>query len=219
MSAERRILDREMQKTEEALRDMHGKVDEALAAAMECFKTRDRECLVQIVDGDETLNQLQHRVEELCFEMLATQQPVARDLRTIMTYSHIAEELERIGDHAAAIAEIALANNTSDDGPFVAQLETIGSRCREMVDQAMRAYRDRDEGLARAVGEADNEIDRLQEEFVELVIPSMCGSAEAARHGSHLLWIEHNLERVADRATNIAERVIFMASGRTVDLN
>lgn len=219
MSAERRILDREMHRVDETIETMYTRVDQALASAVECFKHRDQDCLAEIVRGDAALNHLQHQVEEMCFEILATQQPVAGDLRTIMTYSHIAEELERIGDHAAAIAGIALANNMPDDGAFVQKIETIARRCQDMVSQAMRAYRDRDEELAEAVGEADSEVDRLQEEFVELVIPSMCGSADAARHGSHLLWIEHNLERVADRATNIAERVIFMVSGRTVDLN
>jgi phosphate transport system protein len=219
MSEERRILDREMRAVEETLRDMHSLVAEALAGAINGFKDGDQATLKRIVSGDAALNEMQHRVEALCFEILATQQPVAGDLRRVMTFSHIAEELERIGDHAAAIAEIALANTTSDDARFVAKIETIATRCRGMVDQAIRAYQDRDEGLARAVGEADNEVDQLQEEFVELVIPSMCGSTEAARRGSHLLWIEHNLERVADRATNIAERVIFMVSGKTVDLN
>ncbi len=219
MSVERRILDRELHKVEEALRDMHRIVDEALAAALNGFKSRDPATLNAIVSGDEALNELQHRVEVLCFEILATQQPVASDLRRVMTFSHIAEELERIGDHAASIAAITLADRTPPMPEISEMIEGIGARCRDMLNQAMGAYGNRDEQLARAVGEADNEVDRLQEAFVEQVIPSMCGSAEAARHGSHLLWTSHNLERVADRATNIAERVIFMVSGRTVGLN
>lgn len=219
MTAERRVLDREEQALEQSLQQMYRMVDAAIAGAIDGLRLGDTAVLRALVQTDAEINEYQQQIEETCFEMLATQQPVASDLRNIIAASHIADELERMGDHAAAIAEISSTVDGRGDPALVARIEDIATRCRSMLRNAMRAYTSRDEPLAYAVGKADDTVDRLQIEFLEAAIPAMVGSEAAVRGGAQMLWIEHNLERIADRATNIAERAIFVITAKLVDLN
>lgn len=219
MTAERRVLDREKRQVEETLLAMHALVDQALAQVMTSIATGVAPDVEALRRGDGEINHYQHRIEEMCFLIIATQQPVASDLRAIISDTHIAQELERIGDHVVAMGSLLEAPAADEESDLRQRLHDIAERCRAMLNDAMAAYRERDEPQALAVGAADDEVDRLQDAFAEAVVPTLARSEASARRGTRLLWIDHNLERIADRATNIAERVIFMVSGRTLDLN
>ena len=158
-------------------------------------------------------------VEQECLEALALQQPVARDLREILASLQIAGELERIADHAKDIAAIVLGMDASQfDGPMarIAEMEDL---CQDMLTRVMEAFENRDAKLARAAADTDNEIDDLDEQAVSSLMMRLMTEPDVRMHATHLLWIAYHLERIGDRVTNIAERVVFMVNAETPDLD
>ena len=151
--------------------------------------------------------------------MLAQQAPVARDLRVIVSVLSIVGELERIGDHAEGIGRIVIM---MADEPLVKPLVDIplmAERARQMLRDSLTAFTERDVPAARRVGEADDEVDALQEHVYHDLIEIMLRDPSAVLPCTHLLWVSHNLERIADRATNVAERAVFMATGAQTEMN
>jgi phosphate transport system protein len=212
----RHILDQELAALDANILKLTSMVDEAILLAMKALYDRDTNLAHQVIVGDESVNLLRYEIEEECFRILATQQPTATDLRTVIAATHLAVELERIGDHAAGIARLVERLNEEEAFDSLHKLPKMADRCREMVQEAVQAFIKRDARQADRLFKRDDKLDKHYNKLVNETLPEMTNN-DYIRRATFLLWVGHNLERIGDRATNIAERVIFMKTGHFVE--
>lgn len=191
----------------------------ALDQAMVSLEAQAAEVAQAVVDADATLNTLRRLVERECLQVLALQQPVARDLREIIASLQIAGELERIGDHAKDVAKIVLGMDAGDFSGPMDRIAEMAALCNEMLERVMEAYINRDEDQACSAAEQDRQLDDLDQEAVASLMMRLMSAPDTGMHATHLLWIAYHLERVGDRVANIAERVVFMVSADTPELS
>ncbi len=189
------------------------------SAGLQSFLERDAELAAEVIAGDTLTNELRYRIEKRCYALLATEQPVASDLRTIVAVLSIVGELERIGDHGKRIAW--LGRRMSADAPPIPGdgLSQMGQAALTMLDRALQAFARRDVALAREVCAADDHVDALYKQTFNVTLSYMLESPRAISTGTYTIQVGHELERVADRATNIAERVIYIQTGDLIELN
>lgn len=192
---------------------------QAMEKASDALMSQSAQLAQEVVDDDAKINAMMRVVEQECLEALALQQPVARDLREVVASLQVAGELERIADHAKDIAAIVLGMDGSQfDGPM-AHLAEMEDLCQDMLTRVMEAFENRDIALARAAADTDNQVDDLDEQTVSSLMMKLMTGPDVGMHATHLLWIAYHLERVGDRITNIAERVVFMVNAETPDLD
>lgn len=218
MTTPHRLLARAEGKVHQNLFTMTERAHEALEQAMDALKTQDATVAQQVVESDLQQNHLMRIIERECLEILATLEPKAGDLREVVASLQIASELERIADHAKDIAKIVLEMDGSDFSGPMDRIAAMGDLCQDMLTQVMEAYENLDVDLARHVAEHDRDVDELDEAAVSSLLMQLMTSADTTMHATHLLWIAYHLERIGDRATNIAERVTFMVTADTPDL-
>lgn len=219
METHDRQLDRDEADVKNMVILLYREVEKALQVAIDCLLGCDLETARFVVSNDKLINQLQRLIEEECIATIARQQPMAKDLRDLVSEMAIASELERIGDYAAGIAEIILRMNAKPHPDFVGAIESMGQECLNMLSGVMKAYKILDEDIARKLAARDQQIDQGERRITTIVLDHMCDHPQDIESGTYALWIVHSIERVADRATNIAERIVYMASGEMVDLN
>lgn len=213
------LYERELAEIEEDMLVLAGMVGRAIDRSIESLKNRDVSLAHQVVLDDVEVNRKRYETEEKCLDLLATQQPLAGDLRSIVAVLHVIVDLERMGDHAEGIAKVAIM--LADEPPLkpyidIPRMATIAS---EMLDQSLIAFRTRDIVLARQVSARDDEVDALYDQVYKELIVYMINDPKTIERATHVTWIAHNLERIADRVTNICERVIYMVSGHIEELN
>jgi phosphate transport system protein len=215
----RELLDRELRAITDAALTMGEAVEDAIRGAVEALATGDAELAARVVDGDLRVNEMQREVSSLITTAIATQQPVARDLRFLLALDHVGYELERIGDHAKSAAKHAriLANEPPLDGH--AALPEIGDLAVRQLHAILQALVAVDEDGARRVAAVDDEIDERYHAAFERLLALMRADAANVERGTRLLLVAHDLERIGDRVTNIAEDVVFLARGEIEDLN
>ena len=219
MTATRRILESDEQDLKDDLVEMYRLASIALDKALQSLMKYDADTAKQVISEDKLINQLQHKIENHCIRTIALQQPVASDLRKLMSDIFISMELERIADHAAAIAGIALKFEATPVTRYIQPVSEMGDKCKTMLNDVMQAYDESDESLARKAAGMDDEIDSAEQEFDDFMLREISGEAEDKVECTYLLWIAHNLERIGDRATNIAERVVYINTSETLELN
>ena len=213
----RTAFERELQELEERLEDLGRMVEEALVASVDALKRRDLEKARQIIDADRATNERRLAIEHETLVMIATQQPMAVDLRTLAAVLEIASELERIGDYAKGIARITIKMGTE---PFVKPLIDIprmAEKARYMLHRALQAFFERDVESARAIPMEDDEMDSLYDQIFRELTTYIIVDPKLVNRATYLIWVAHNLERAADRVVNICERVIFMVTGEVVE--
>jgi phosphate transport system protein len=213
------MLDRELQKIQDNILRMGSMVEKATQRSIKALKERNVDLARQIIADDEKINLLRYHVEEQCLTVIATQQPVAGDLRTIIAAMHIAVEMERMGDHAAGIAQLAVR---MADEPLLKPLIDVPRMADiacEMLHASMDAFLDRDEMAAEAISDRDDEVDTLHEQVYRELLTYMLQDPRNINRATFLLWVSHNLERTADRVKNICERVVFMTTGKLKKLD
>ncbi len=215
----RRYFDDQIQGLLEDLLAMGQKVGDSIKRAIEALASQDVDLARAIVADDEQINLLQHDIDEKCLVLLATQQPMASDLRAILAISNIAAELERIGDYTEGIGNLALKLAGQPLLKPLIDIPRMAEESRRMLASSLEAFARHDVALARAVGDADDLVDALYDQVYRELLLFMIDDPRTIRQATYLLWVAHNLERIADRTTNIAERVVFMHSGEIVDLN
>ena len=213
---QRSILDKEIRAINDDILRLTGEVDAAIDGAMTALYSRDLSLAQEVITGDEAINLLRYEIEEECIRLLATQQPAAIDLRTIVAATHLAVELERIADHAAGIARLVARMEGEDEIDTLHKLPKMANRARDMLQQVIEAYVNNDAALAQAIIRLDDKIDRQYAKLFQETVKEMQDD-DYIRRATYLLWVGHNLERIGDRATNIAERVIFMVTGEFVE--
>jgi phosphate transport system protein len=216
--ATRRELDNALNQLRNMLFRMEALVGEALHRGMESLKTRDAELAQDVIRSDDPINVLRYEVEQFCVDMIATQQPVASDLRAIMGMMHSAVEMERMGDHAAGVAKVTLAVCAEPLLKPLIDLPRMAAVATEMLHEAVRALVNLDADASREIIGRDDEVDSLHDQIFRELITYMLEDTSTIRRATNLIWASHAVERFADRATNIAERTLFIASGKLEDL-
>jgi len=209
----RPTLDQALKNLQDDLLRLSSRLDAAIERALQALVNRDLNLARRVVVEDEEINQLRYQVEEACFTTLATQQPAARDLRAVMAAFSIASDLERMADHAAGIATIAI--RLGDEPPLkpLIDIPRMADVCREMVRLALGAYVARDLNQARAVAQMDDIVDNLYQQVFRELLTFMLEDPHTLARALPLFFVAHNLERIADRAVNVAERTVFITSG------
>jgi phosphate transport system protein len=215
----RTAFERELQELEKTLGDLGRMVEEALVASVDALKRRDLEKARQIIDADRATNERRLAIEHETLVVIATQQPMAVDLRTLAAVLEIASELERIGDYAKGIARITIKMGIE---PFVKPLIDIprmAEKARDMLHRALQAFFERDVESARAIPMEDDEMDSLYERIFRELTNFIIVDPKLVNRATYLIWVAHNLERASDRVVNICERVIFMVTGEVVEFD
>jgi len=194
-------------------------VEHALERAGRALEQRDTELADQVRWDDRDVNELQRQVNTEITTLIATQGPVARDVRQLLALYHAAAELERMGDYAVNIAKLAQQLAGEPETPILKQIPRMERICREQLRAAMRSLVDISEEDARGVAARDDEIDHLYNSVYEDAMQLLAVAPERARQTTHMLFAAHHLERLGDRVTNIGEDVVFLATGQVEDLN
>ena len=194
-------------------------VEKAITHAIDALRERDLEASRAVVAFDDVIDEKRFAIEESCVDLLATQQPAARDLRWVIALLHIAVELERMGDYAEGIGKISLM--MGDEPPLkpLIDIPRMAEMSISMLHRSIDALVTRDVDLAEQVCKADDEVDALHEQIYNELLLFMIKDPRSIQRATYLLWVTHDLERTADRATNIAERVIYLVTGKMLDLN
>jgi phosphate transport system protein len=215
----RKTFDQELQRLQDEVLALGSVVASAIVDSVESLARQDAEAAKRIVVQDRIVNERRFEIEADALALIATQQPMARDLRTIAAVLDIASELERIGDYAKGIARITLRIGKEPLIKPLIDLPIMATKARAMLQDAMAAFVRRDASSARAIPGTDDEIDALYNQIyrdlIALIVADPCRIDQA----NSLLWAAHNLERAADRVTNICERVIFTVSGEMVEID
>lgn len=194
-------------------------VQGVIGEGMESLKARDRALAEAIIQNDTQLNQTRYELEEQCYALLATQSPMAHDLRDILSILLIAIELERIADHAKNLAEITIFMGDEPLLKPLIDLPRMAQLCQRMLGEALDAFARGDSDAAAAVAAMDDEIDNLYKQVFRELMSYIVEDPRTVTRALNLLFAGHNLERMADRVTNIAERVIYAKTGRLEELN
>ena len=215
----RRALDREENQIKDDILRMGSLVETAIDRSVTALKQRDGALAQQIIDDDQVINKLRFQIEEECLTVIATQQPAASDLRATIAATHVAVELERMADHATGIATITLRML---DQPLLKPLIDVplmANIAREMIRGALEAFIRHDAEMARQVAMRDDVVDELYQQVFRELLTYMLEDPKNIGRATHLLWVAHNIERIADRATNLCERAIFISTGQLADLD
>jgi phosphate transport system protein len=194
-------------------------VEVAVGEATQALLEADAEIAERVISNDVEIDEVRERIEEMCFELLSLQQPVARDLRFLLSLDHVGYELERIGDHASSVAK--QVRKLAPEPPLkrYIDLPAMGELDAQLVGGILRALVDVVVDAARSVAARDDEIDTLYHRTFDEVVGLMRADPGNVERGTRILFAAHYLERIGDRVTNIAEDVVFLASGEIEDLN
>jgi phosphate transport system protein len=194
-------------------------VEEAIRAAISALEAHDADAATQVIVDDRRINEMQRAVSTLITRAIATQSPVARDLRFLLSLDHVSYELERMGDHAGSVAKQVRKLAPHPPLKRYVDLPRMGELAAQLVGDILRALVDIDVAAARAVAARDDEIDVLYHRTFDEVVGLMREDPGNVERGTRILFAAHYLERIGDRVTNIAEDVVFLASGEIEDLN
>jgi len=197
---------------------MGSMVEKAISHSIEALKKRDLALAHQIIADDVKINKKRFDIEEKCIQLIATQQPMASDLRIIICVLNLISELERIGDHAEGIADIAVM--IGDEPPLkpLIDIPRMAEKTEEMLRRSLDAFVNRDADTARQIITEDDEVDNLYDQVFRELLTFMAEDPKTITRATRLIWVAHNLERSADRVTNICERVVFIVTGKMEEI-
>ncbi len=210
----RETFDRLLRELQDEVLVMGSMVEKAIDRSMESLKKRDLELAHQVVIDDVRINQKRFEIENECIELIIGQQPMASDLRIIVAVLNIVIDLERIGDHAEGNAKIALM--IGDEPPLkpLIDLPRMADKTRDMLRRSLDSFVNHDAEDAAAICSEDDEVDQLYDQVFRELLFFMAEDPKTITRATRLIWVAHNLERSADRVTNICERVIYLVTGK-----
>ncbi len=215
----RSAYDKDLQRIQDKMLVMASMVDQAISRSVQALKNRDLEDSRRLVAEDLQINRLRFGIEDLCVQIIATQQPMASDLRVIVAILSIITDLERMGDHAEGIAKISLMIGEEPLLKPLIDIPRMADKARDMLRRSIDAFVERDAEAARKLADEDDEVDALYDQTYRELLTFMLEDPTTITRATHLLWVAHNLERIADRVTNICERVVFLVTGEMVETN
>jgi phosphate transport system protein len=197
---------------------MSSMVGKSILLSIEALKNRDLEAARHIIAEDQKVNHKRLEIEEKCIQLIATQQPMASDLRVILAGIIMTQELERIGDYAEGIAQVVLM--IGDEPPLkpLIDIPRMAEKTVDMLNRSMDAAVHRDVEAAKRITVEDDEIDNLYDQVFRELITFMIEDPKTITRATRLLWVAHNLERSADRVTNICERIVFVVTGKMEEI-
>jgi phosphate transport system protein len=219
VAAGRPTLDNEERLLSETILRMGSLVEDAIRKAAKALVDHDSAAASEIIRNDPVINELQRAITRLIAVTIATQQPVAKDLRYLLTLDHVSYELERIGDHASSLAKQVVKLAPLPPLNQYVHLPEMASRGADLLHEILRALIDGNPIEARHIAAGDDDIDRLYHATFEECVRLMQADPDNAERATRIVIASHYLERIGDRATNIAEDVVFLASGEVEDLN
>jgi phosphate transport system protein len=197
---------------------MGSMVEKAILRSMEALKERDLVKAQQIIDEDANINKKRFDIEEKCIQLIATQQPMAGDLRIIISVLNVISELERIGDHAEGTAKVALLIGNEPPLKPLVDLPRMAQKTADMLRRSMDAFIHHDIEAAKQIAAEDDDIDELYNQVFRELLSFMAEDPKTITRATRLIWVAHNLERSADRVTNICERIMFVVTGKMVEI-
>ena len=218
-SPARAALDRELEALKDDVLQLGEMTSVAIARAMESLLNRDTVLAHEVVANDAAINTKRFDIEEESLALIATQQPAASDLRAVVAAMNMVGDLERMGDHAAGIATIVLRIEEEEQIEIPPGLSSMFAMTSEMLKQALNAYAQDDAAMAHQVASMDDEIDKIYSKLFRGLMEFISEQPQMTTGALYLLFAGHNFERIADRSTNLAERVIFLGSGMMQELN
>jgi phosphate transport system protein len=197
---------------------MGSMVEKAIMSSVRALKERDLDLANQIISDDLKVNQKRFEIEEKCIQLVATQQPMASDLRVIIAVLNIISEVERIGDHAEGIAKIVLM--IGDEPPLkpLIDIPRMTEKTVDMLHRSLDVFVNHDADAARKIVAEDDDVDNLYNQVFRELLTFMAEDPRTITRATRLIWVAHNLERSADRVTNICERVVYMVTGKMEEI-
>jgi phosphate transport system protein len=216
MSLEQRHFHDELNQVKVRLLTMSGEAEAALGAAVEALIDRDHDKAKSVIAGDRLIDQMEIEIEEMCLNLLALQQPMAKDLRMLVAALKITNDLERVGDHAVNIAQSAMRVAPTRAVAPEPEIREMARLARDMLSDALEAFIRGDSSAARELVKRDDKVDALDRSLFRVLLTYMMEDPQIIGTGMELSLVSRNLERVADLATNIAEDVVFLVEGKSI---
>lgn len=215
----RQHFERELQKLQADMLVLGSMVEKAILDAVTILQRHDLEAARQLIADDRLINEKRLSIEDNCLALIAMQQPMASDLRALASVLEIATELERIGDYGKGIARITLMLGNEPLNFSLLDIEAMGRKACDLLRRALDAFNRRDVETARALPAEDDDVDALYVRTQSQLIAAIMADPRTIDRAMRLLWVAHNLERAADRVTNICERTVFTITGRMIELD
>jgi phosphate transport system protein len=215
----RTTFDQELQTLQDEMLVLGNMVEHAIQEAVEALKHQDEERAKGVIALDRSINERRFAIENDCLVLIATQQPMARDLRVLAAVLEIVGELERIGDYAKGIGNIVLRMGKQPLVKPLIDIPLMAEKTTSMLRRALDAFIRRDLALARAIPREDDEVDNLYNHVNRELVAIILENTRTVDQANYLLWAAHNLERAADRVTNICERTVFTITGRMLEVS
>jgi len=214
----RTTFHRKLREIQDDVLIMGSMVGKAITSSVEALKERDLDLAHQIINDDLKVNQKRFEIEEKCIELIATQQPMASDLRIIIAILNITTEIERIGDYAMGIARIVIM--IGDEPPLkpLVDVPRMAEQTVDMLRRSLDALMNRDAEAAKKISAEDDLVDQLYDQVFRELLTFMAEDPKTITRATRLIWTAHNLERAADRVTNICERVVFIVTGKMQEI-
>jgi phosphate transport system protein len=203
-----------MRQLQDELLVLGSMVDKSIGRSVSALKDRDLDLARQVIEEDTTIDRKCREIEEKCVQLIVTQQPVAGDLRLILSTIHLLDELERMGDHSEGIARIAIM--IGDEPPLkpLIDIPRMAEITRDMLRRSLEAFVRRDAATAAKINAEDDLVDALYDQVYRELLTFMIEDPKTITRATRLMWVGHNLERCADRVTNICERTVYLVTGK-----
>jgi phosphate transport system protein len=214
----REVFLKRLAKTKDDVLVMGGMVENSLSRSVASLKNRELALAHRVIAEDTKINEKRFEIENDCIDIIATQQPVAADLRTIVTILNISSELERIGDYGVGIAKIAIMIGDEPSLKPLIDIPRMSEITIEMVHGSIKSFVDNDAKFDTRVVSMDTTVDNLYDQVFRELLTFMMADPKTISRATRLIWVAHNLERAADRATNICERVVYTVTGKMEEI-
>ena len=214
----RTVFHKGLREIQDDVLTMGSMVEKATSCSIEALKNRDLEVAHQIIADDQKINRKRFEIEEKCIQLLATQQPMASDLRAIICVLNLITEIERIGDYAEGTANIVIM--IGDELPLKSLIDIprMAEMVNDMLHRSLSALINRDADVAKQIISEDDEVDSLYDQVFRELLTFMAENPTTITRATRLIWVAHNLERSADRVTNICERIVYLVTGKMEEL-
>jgi phosphate transport system protein len=209
-------LERQLERISEKVLRLGGLVEDSIGKSIRAFNERNSELAEEVIRTDDQVDRLELEIDDLCVEVLARNQPMARDLRFIATAMKITPDLERIGDHAVNICERVRELNEEPPLDAPVDLPVMAARAQEMVRGSLDAFVQRDSKTARAVIAMDDDLDRKMDQTFRVLLSHMIENPKTISRALRLTFVAKYFERIGDQATNICEQIVFMSEARVI---
>jgi phosphate transport system protein len=215
----RQTLDREIHHLQDEVLLLGSMVEQAMLNAIDALKRRDHAAARRVYAGDEQINEKRYAIENRVLILFATQQPIAHDLRLLAAILEVITELERMGDYAKGIAKISLKIGDDDTPIPIREISRMGDLAVGMLHRALGAFIAEDVNAAYRIPQDDDQVDELYNQVYRRNVAAMIANPDIIDHSNYIMWVVHNIERMADRVTNICERTIFIATGELIEID